>query len=331
MLRNRRRHLPAEEILAIGRRVVAIEGAAVQAMVPRVDERFARAVEILAGCEGRVVLTGMGKSGLVARKIAATMASTGTPALYLDPAEAVHGDLGMLARGDVVVALSYSGGTEELLGLLPAVKRFGLPLVALVGNGRSTLAQQSDVWLDVSVAEEACSLNLAPTASTTAALAMGDALAVALLEERGFRAEDFALLHPAGVLGRRLLLRVQDLMQTGDRLPVVAEAASMQDAILEITSKRLGMTAVVDGGGRLTGILTDGDLRRAMQRFSDAVTRRVGECMTRNPKRIEREALAARAVQVMEAHSITALLIVDGADRPEGVIHLHDLLKGGVV
>jgi len=331
VIKNRRRHLPAAEILAIARRVVAIEGAAVQALVDRLDDRFARAVEILAGCEGRVVLTGMGKSGLVGRKIAATMASTGTPALYLDPAEAAHGDLGMLARGDVVVALSYSGETEELLGLLPAIKRFGLPLITLVGNGGSTLAQQSDVWLDVGIAEEACSLNLAPTASTTAALAMGDALAVALLEERGFQAEDFAVLHPAGALGRRLLLRVQDLMHTGDRLPVVAEEAPMKDAILEMTGKRLGMAAVVDAGGRLSGILTDGDLRRAMQRFSDVFARRVAECMTGNPRRIEREALAARAVQVMEAHSITALLIVDGAGRPEGVIHLHDLLKAGVV
>jgi arabinose-5-phosphate isomerase len=328
---NRRRHLPAEEILAIGRRVVTIEGAAVQALVARVDERFARAVEILAACGGRVVCTGMGKSGLVARKVAATMASTGTPALYMDPAEAAHGGLGMLARGDVVVALSSSGETEELLDLLPAIKRFGLPLVGMVGTGQSTLAQQSDVWLDVGVAEEACSLNLAPTASTTAALAMGDALAVALLEERGFRAEDFALLHPAGALGRRLLLRVQDLMHTGDRLPVVAETASMKEAILEITGKRLGMTAVVGGGGRLTGILTDGDLRRAMQRFSDVVSRPVADCMTRNPKRIDREALAARAVQVMEQHSITSLLVVDGAERPEGAIHLHDLLKAGVV
>ncbi len=331
MIQNRRRHLPAEDLLAIARRVVAIEGAAVQALAARLDDRFARAVDLLAACEGRVVLTGMGKSGLVARKIAATMASTGTPALYLDPAEAAHGDLGMLARGDVVVALSYSGETEELLSLLPAVKRYGLPLIAMVGNGRSTLAQQSDVWLDVSVAEEACSLNLAPTASTTAALAMGDALAVALLEERGFRAEDFAVLHPSGALGRRLLLRVQDLMHTGGEVPVVPEAAPMKDAILEITSKRLGMTAVVDAQGRLTGILTDGDLRRAMQRFTDIFARSVAECMTRNPKRIEREALAARAVQVMEQHSITALLIVDGAGRPEGAIHLHDLLKAGVV
>ncbi len=332
MIGNRRRHLPAEEILAMGRRVLAIEGAAVHALVDRVGPPFVRAVEILASCEGRVVCTGMGKSGLVARKVAATIASTGTPALYLDPAEAAHGDIGMLARGDVVVALSASGETKELVDLLPAIKRFGLPLIGLGGNARSTLAQQSDVWLDVSVAEEACSLNLAPTASTTAALAMGDALAIALLEERGFKAEDFALLHPAGALGRRLLLRVQDLMHTGDRVPVVAEAASMKDAFLEISGKRLGMTAVVDAQGRLTGILTDGDLRRAIQRFTDNIlSRTVGECMTRDPKRIEREALAARAVQVMEQHSITSLLVADEAGRPEGIIHLHDLLRAGVV
>jgi len=328
---ERRRHLSAEELLALGRRVLAIEGAAVQALVDRVGPPFAQAVGILAGCEGRVVLTGMGKSGLVARKIGATMASTGTPALYLDPAEALHGDLGMLARGDAMVAVSYSGETEELVRLLPALKRFGLPLVALLGNGRSTLAQQSDVWLDLSVAEEACPMNLAPTASTTAALAMGDALAIALLEERGFRPEDFARLHPGGALGRRLLLQVEDLMHTGGQVPVVAETAPMKDAIFEITGKRLGMTTVVDEQGRLSGILTDGDVRRAMQRFTDPLARTVGECMTRSPKRIPREDLAARAVRVMEEHSITALLVVDDAGRPAGVVHLHDLLKAGVV
>ena len=331
MIGERRRHLSAEKLLALGRRVLAIEGAAVQALVDRVGPPFAQAVGILAGCEGRVVLTGMGKSGLVARKIAATMASTGTPALYLDPAEAAHGGIGMLARGDAVMAVSSSGETKELLDLLPAIKRFALPLIGLVGNGRSTLAQQSDVWLDVSVSEEACSLNLAPTASTTAALAMGDALAIALLEERGFQAEDFALLHPAGALGRRLLLRVEDLMHTGDQVPVVHEAASMKDAVLEMTGKKLGLTTVVDAGGHLAGIITDGDLRRAMQRFTDVFARTPADCMTRNPKRIERDALAAQAVQVMEQQSITSLLIVDEAGRPEGVLHLHDLLKAGFV
>jgi arabinose-5-phosphate isomerase len=311
--------------------VLAIEAAAVHALLDRVGPSFARAVVILADCEGRVVFSGMGKSGLVARKVAATMASTGTPALYLDPAEAAHGDIGMLARGDVVVVVSLSGETKELVDLLPAIKRLALPLIGLMGNGRSTLAQHSDVWLDVSVAEEACSLNLAPTASTTAALAMGDALAIALLEERGFQAEDFALLHPAGALGRRLLLRVWDLMHTGDQVPMVPATASMKDAVLEITGKRLGLTTVVDGQGRLAGIITDGDLRRAMQRFMDVFARTAAECMTPRPKVIERDALAAQAVQVMEQHSITALLIVDEAGRPEGVIHLHDLLKAGVV
>jgi arabinose-5-phosphate isomerase len=327
----RRRHLPPEDLIAAGRRVLAVEAAAVHALLDRVGPSFARAVAILADCKGRVVCSGMGKSGLVARKVAATMASTGTPALYLDPAEAAHGDIGMLARGDVVVVVSLSGETKELLDLLPAIKRLGLPLIGLVGNGRSTLAQQSEVWLDVSVAEEACSLNLAPTASTTAGLAMGDALAVALLEERGFQAEDFALLHPAGALGRRLLLRVQDLMHTGDQVPVVHEAASMKDAIPEMNSKRLGLTTVVDAEGRLAGIITDGDLRRAMQRFTNVLGCTAADCMTRQPKVIERDALAAQAVQVMERHSITALLIVDGGGRPEGVIHLHDLLKAGVV
>ena len=327
----RRRHLPPGDLIATGRRVLAIEAAAVHALLDRVGPSFARAVAILADCEGRVVCSGMGKSGLVARKVAATMASTGTPALYLDPAEAAHGDIGMLARGDVVVVVSLSGETKELLDLLPAIKRLGLPLIGLMGNGRSTLAQQSDVWLDVSVAEEACSFNLAPTASTTAGLAMGDALAVALLEERGFQAEDFALLHPAGALGRRLLLRVQDLMHTGDQVPMVGATASMKDAIPEMNSKRLGLTTVVDAEGCLAGIITDGDLRRAMQRFTDVLARTAADCMTRQPKVIERDALAAQAVQVMERHSITALLIVDAAGRPEGVIHLHDLLKAGVV
>jgi arabinose-5-phosphate isomerase len=324
------RNLPAAEIQAIARRVLGIEADGVRALVDRVDERFARAVGILAACEGRVVLTGMGKSGLVARKIASTMASTGTPAFYLDPAEAAHGDIGMLARGDVVVALSSSGETREMVELLPAIKRLGLPLVALVGSGRSTLAQQGDVWLDVGVPEEACPLNLAPTASTTAALAMGDALAIALMEVRGFRSEDLALLHPGGALGRRLL-RVRDLMHTGDAVPVVSETASMKDAVLVMTGKRLGLTAVVDAEGRLAGMITDGDLRRAVQRHTDVFARTAAECMTRNPKRIEADALGARAVQMMEQHSITALLIVDGSERPEGLIHLHDLLKAGVV
>jgi arabinose-5-phosphate isomerase len=314
-----------------GRRVLRIEAEAILGLIPRLDERFDRAVRILLDCRGRVALTGMGKSGSVAQKIASTLASTGTPAFFLHPAEGGHGDLGMLVRGDVLIAVSNSGETDELIELLPAIKRLGLKLIALVGDPASTLARQSDVAIDVSVAEEACPMGLAPTASTTAALAMGDALAVALLEERGFTEQDFALLHPAGSLGRRLLWRVQDLMHAGQQIPRVSEDALMRDAIAEISQKKLGMTAVVDGAGRLTGIITDGDLRRALQKGMDLLQRRVKECMTANPKTIDRESLAAKALEMMERHAITSLLIVDVEGRPEGVIHLHDLLKAGVV
>ncbi len=319
-----------------GRRVLRIEAEAILALISRLDDPsassgFVRAVEILRDCRGRVALTGMGKSGSVAQKIASTLASTGTPAFFLHPAEGGHGDLGMLVRGDVVIAVSNSGETDELIELLPAIKRLGLKLIALVGDPSSTLARQSDVSIDVSVAEEACPMVFAPTASTTAALAMGDALAVALLEERGFTEEDFAILHPAGSLGRRLLWRVLDLMHVGEQLPVVSQEALMRDAVAEISQKKLGMTAVVDGAGRLTGIITDGDLRRALQKGVDLLQRRVKECMTAGPKTIDREALAAKALEMMERHAITSLLIVDVEGRAEGVIHLHDLLKAGVV
>jgi len=318
-------------ILKHAERVLRVEAEAIAALIPRLDEKFAKAVELLSSCRGRVVLTGMGKSGFIAKKIAATFASTGTPALFLHPAEGIHGDLGMVVRGDVVLAISNSGETPELIELLPSFKRFGVTLIAFVGNVSSTLARESDLFLDVSVKEEACSMNLAPTASTTAALAMGDALAVALLEKRGFQSEDFAMLHPGGSLGRRLLLSVGDLMHVGGEIPVISQDASMKEAILEMTGKRLGMTTVVDGGGRLVGIITDGDLRRSLQRWNDLLDRKVFECMTKNPKTVGKGELAAKAVQVMERHSITSLLIVDAEGRPEGVIHLHDLLKAGVV
>src|SRR5574337_1054809 len=314
-----------------GRQVLQIEAEAILALIPKLDERFDRTIEILRDCRGRVVLTGMGKSGSVAQKIASTMASTGTPALFLHPAEGGHGDLGMLVRGDVVIAVSNSGETDELVGLLPAIKRLDLTLIALVGDPASTLAKQSDVAIDVSVAKEACPLALAPTASTTAALAMGDALAVALLEQRGFTEADFALLHPAGSLGRRLLWRVQDLMHVGEQLPVVAEGARMKDAVAEISRKKLGMTAVVDEAGILTGILTDGDLRRALQKGINLLQRQVRDCMTPNPRTIDKETLAAEALEVMERHAITSLVCVGAHGRPEGVIHLHDLLRAGVV
>ncbi|MDE2484904.1 MAG: KpsF/GutQ family sugar-phosphate isomerase [candidate division NC10 bacterium] len=313
-----------------GRRVLQIEAEAILALIPRLDERFDRAVEILRDCRGRVVLTGMGKSGFVASKIASTLASTGTPAFFLHPAEGGHGDLGMLVRGDVVIAISNSGETDELVGLLPAIKRLGLTLIALVGDPASTLARQSDVAIDVSVTDEACPLQLAPTASTTAALAMGDALAVVLLEQRGFTEQDFALLHPAGSLGRQLLWRVQDLMHVGEQLPVVAEGALMKDAVAEISQKKLGMTAVVNESGILIGILTDGDLRRALQKGIDLLQRQVKECMTPHPKAIDRQALAAKALEMMERHAVTSLLIVGSEGKLEGVIHLHDLLRAGV-
>jgi arabinose-5-phosphate isomerase len=317
--------------LESARRVLKIEAEAIRALGQRLDDSFVRALDVLQACRGRVVLTGMGKSGLVARKIAATLASTGSPALFLHPAEGMHGDLGMLVREDVVVAVSNSGETEELNQLLSAFKRLGVRLISLVGNPQSTLARQSDVVLDVGVAEEACPMNLAPTASTTAALAMGDALAVALLERRGFRAEDFALIHPGGTLGRKLLLKVEDLMHRGDEVPRVGQDLTMREAIPVISGKRLGMAAVTDAGGRLTGIITDGDLRRALQRWPDLLERRVADVMIRGPKRIGKTELAAKAVQVMEQHAITSLLIVDAEERVEGVIHLHDLLRAGVV
>ncbi len=313
-----------------GRRVLTIEADALAALATRLDARFDAAVQLIAERGGKVVVTGMGKSGHVGRKIAATLASTGTPAFFLHAAEALHGDLGMLERHDLVLAVSNSGETAEILDLVPHVKRLGLPLIALSGRPASTLARMADALLDVSVAEEACPLGLAPTASTTAALAMGDALAVALLEHRGFRPEDFAALHPAGTLGRKLL-RVADLMHTGDEIPRVRRDDRMTDALLEMTAKRLGVTAVVDGDGRLIGIVTDGDLRRALGGGTDVMARAVADIMGRRPKTIEAEALAALAVATMERYAITVLFIVDADDRLAGVIHLHDLLRAGVV
>ena len=280
----------------------------------------------------------MGKSGLVGRKIAATLASTGTPAYFLHPAEGVHGDIGLLARGDVVLALSNSGETDEVLEVLPAIKRLGIALVLLTGTPGSTLGRLADVVLDVGVSEEACPMNLAPTSSTTAAVAMGDALAMALLDLRGLRPEDYAALHPRGALGWKSLFRVRDLMHTGENLPVVSEHASMKEAIQEMSAKRLGMTTVVDDAGRLVGLLTDGDLRRQQLALGSLLDRRAGDCMTASPMRIAAEALAAHALDLMETHTIdgqsrpiTSLVIADGDDRPVGVIHLHDILRAKIV
>jgi arabinose-5-phosphate isomerase len=315
------------------RRVLDVELAGLTAVRSRLDASFDRAIDLLLACRGKVVVTGVGKSGLVGRKIAATFASTGTPALFLHASEGSHGDLGVLAPGDALLAASYSGETKELLRLLPLVQRLGIPLLVLTGAPTSSLGRAADVTLDVSVPEEACSLGLAPTASTAATMAVGDALAVAVFEERGFTAEDFALLHPGGALGRRLL-RVEDLMHCDAALPRVSPDASLKDTIAEISGKRLGMTTVVADGGALVGVITDGDLRRGLERGVDIRTLVARDLMTSDPRTIERSALAAQAVAVMERapRPVTALIVLqDGTRRPVGVIHLHDVLRAGVV
>ncbi|HKY72486.1 MAG TPA: KpsF/GutQ family sugar-phosphate isomerase [Nitrospira sp.] len=311
--------------------MLRIEARAVQTLVDRLDVQFANAVDLLLRCKGKVVVSGMGKSGLVGQKIAATLASTGTPSFFLHPAEGIHGDLGMLGRADVLIAISNSGETQEILQLLPYVERMGIPVVSMTGRMNSTLAKNSDVALDVSVAEEACPMGLAPTASTTATLAMGDALAVVLLQRRGFKEEDFAQFHPGGTLGRRLLVRVKDLMHGGAEMPMVSEAVPATAAILEITAKKLGMTTVTDGSGRLAGIITDGDLRRFVQQGGDFAKATAGELASRNPKTIGPDDLAAKAVERMERYSITTLVVTEGERKISGVIHLHDLLKHGIV
>ena len=311
--------------LETARRVLRIEAEALGELLLRLDARFEQAVELLLECKGRVVVTGMGKSGLIGRKIAATFSSTGTPAAFLHPAEAIHGDLGMLMRDDVVLAVSYGGETEEVIALLETIKRLGLRMVTLTGHSRSTIAAVSDVVLDVSVKEEACSLNLAPTASTTVTMALGDALAVALLERRGFSPGDFAALHPGGRLGKKLL-RAENLMHAGEDMPRVAATAKMPDVIYEMSKKGLGMTTVVDSEGRLAGILTDGDLRRLMQQRGAATLELVvGDCVTRNPQTIAPSELAGAALRMMEERKITSLVVVDAERRPLGVVHLHDL------
>jgi arabinose-5-phosphate isomerase len=321
---------PTDACIERARRVVRIEAAGLTALAERIDANFARAVEILADCRGKVMVVGMGKSGIICRKIAATLASTGTPAAFLHAAEAVHGDFGVVGKSDVLIALSYSGETEEMVRLLPLVKRFGLRLIAITGAVDSTLGRAADVALDGSVPEEACPMGLAPTASTTAALAIGDALAVVLLERKGFHAEDFAVLHPAGSLGRKLL-KVADIMRTGDEIPRVTAGTSLADTVFEMTQKRLGVTAVVDADGRLIGVITDGDLRRGLGRAGDLRAVVARALMTAHPRTIEPSALAARALGEMERASITSLFIVEPQTRHlAGVVHMHDLLKAGV-
>jgi arabinose-5-phosphate isomerase len=316
--------------LSLARKVLQTEAAAVLALVDRVDEQFARAVELIRHCKGRVIVTGMGKSGIICRKIAATLASTGTPAFFLHPAEAVHGDLGVIQADDVVIAMSYSGETEELTRVLETLKRIGAPLIAFTGTRASTLAQAADVCLDCSVSEEACPMNLVPTASTTAALALGDALAMTVLVEKGFKPEDFANLHPGGKLGKKLM-RVEQLMSAGDALPVVQLHTAMRDVIYEMSRKGLGMTSVVEKDGRLAGIITDGDLRRKMATTPNIQDLTARDVMTANPIAIRHTTMAVEALAMMEQRKITSIVVIDADRRVEGVVHLHDLWRTEMV
>jgi arabinose-5-phosphate isomerase len=321
-----------KEIIEDAKRVIRIEAEAVNALIEKIGESFIRAVDIILNCKGKVIVTGMGKSGIIGKKIAATLSSTGTPAFFLNPAEGSHGDVGMVSKDDVVLAISNSGETEEILRLLPVLKRLDIKIISITGNLKSMLARSSDVCLDASVREEACPMGLAPTASTTAALALGDALAITLLNRRGFKEEDFAIFHPAGNLGKRLLLKIEDLMHVGNAIPVVKMDTLMKDAIIEISSKRLGITTVVDSRGKLVGVITDGDLRRGIEKWGEGfLTMKAEEVMTYRPKTIKRDVLAAQAVSIMERHAITVLIVVDDENNIEGIIHLHDLLKAGIV
>lgn len=321
-----------DNILDIAKRVLKIESEAVLALTEKINSDFERAVEIIYNSKGRVVVTGMGKSGLVGKKIAATLASTGTPAFFLHPAEASHGDLGMVTSDDVIIAISNSGETEELINLIPFLKRFNVSLISMTGNPDSTLSKAADVTLDVSVKEEACPMGIVPTASTTATMAMGDALAVALLIKRGFKEEDFAFFHPGGTLGKKLFIKVKDLMHTGENIPLVLPQTLMTEAVVEISSKRLGVTIVADECRRVLGIITDGDLRRGIQRWGRAFfDMKAEDVMTKNPKTISEDELAVKALSVMEKHSITSLIVPDGEGKALGLIHLHDILRQGIV
>ncbi len=318
------------DYLTSARRTIAMESAAVAALSERIDDQFNEACEVLLHCKGRVVVTGMGKSGHIARKIAATLASTGTPAMFVHPGEASHGDMGMITAQDAVLALSNSGSTAEVITLLPLLKRLSVPLVSMTGNPQSELATAAQAHLDASVSEEACPLGLAPTSSTTVALVLGDALAIALLEARGFTAEDFAFSHPGGALGRKLLLKVDDIMHTGSEIPTVLSGTPLTSALLEMSSKALGMTTVQSPSGVLLGLFTDGDLRRAIDQGLNIQNATIDEAMTSNPQRVHPGMLAAEALYIMETRKITALIVVDDDDHPVGVVHLHDILRAGV-
>lgn len=320
-----------KECIEKGKEVLKIEASAIMGLVERVDSSFLKAVDIIYNCKGRVVVTGMGKSGWIGNKIAATLSSTGTPSFFLHPAEGIHGDIGMIARGDVVLALSNSGETRELNEIIPGIKRLGIELIVLTGNDSSALAKAGKVVINTGVEREACSLGLAPTASTTAALAMGDAIAVALLEKRGFSKEDFALLHPGGNLGRKLILKVKDLMHEGDEIPVIDENTAMKNAIVEMTSKKLGIVIVLNSKKEICGIITDGDLRRIIEKHGNFLEKKVSELMTKKPKTISESALAVEALHIMENHSITSIVVSPGDGKVTGVVHLHDILRSGIV
>lgn len=314
----------------LGLAVIETEAQAVFELTQRMDERFEAACELLLACKGRIVVTGMGKSGHIGKKIAATLSSTGSPAFFMHPGEASHGDLGMITRQDTVLAISSSGYTHEILTLLPLLKRLDVPLVALSGNPESTLAKVANVNLDISIRQEACPLGLAPTTSTTVSLVMGDALAISLLQARGFSAEDFALSHPGGALGKRLLLRVDDICHQGDEIPVVSDQVTVREALIEVTAKKLGMTCVIDSEGFLAGIYTDGDVRRTLTQQYDINTTPLIKVMTRNCRTIGYGMLAAEALAIMQKYSITSLVVIDENKRPAAVVHLHDLLRAGV-
>ncbi len=318
-------------IISNAKRVLEIEANAIMGMISVIDDDFKKAVEYILHSKGKVVVTGIGKSGIICKKIASTLASTGTPAIFLHPAEAAHGDLGMIVRGDIIIAVSYSGESQELVNILPVIKRMGIKLICITGNKSSTLSRFGDVVLAVNVKEEACPLGLAPTASTTATLALGDAIAISLLQERNCDEEDFSRVHPGGSLGRKLLLTVGDMMHTGDDIPMVRDDTLVKDALFEITSKRVGAAGVLDGSSHLIGIITDGDLRRALEKDTNILNKNARDIMTIAPKVIAPDALAAKALHEMEKHSITTLFVCKDGKTVEGIVHIHDLLKKGVV
>ncbi len=320
-----------ERFCELGRSVIDIEAQAIRTLADRIDQLFAKACRILLNCSGRIIVIGMGKSGHIGKKIAATFASTGNPAFFVHPGEANHGDIGMITRKDVVLTLSNSGETAEILSLLPFIKRLGVPLIAMTGRPYSTLAKAADVNLDVSVKQEACPHGLAPTSSTTAALVMGDALAITLLQERGFTKEDYALSHPGGNLGKRLLLRVDEIMHKGDAIPKVNNDALLKTALMEMTQKKLGMTTIVNANNELAGVFTDGDIRRAFDNNADIHKTAIHEIMTTNPRVISPGILAAEALQIMEENKITSLIVINNENKPIGVIHMHDILRAGVI